>query len=111
MGELNISERIDGERVVLDLSGDIIFGQSNTALRAAIRKCISEDKTNLCLNMTDVMYLDSSGIGELISALTAVNRENGKLTLRNPSDRVQTLLEISRLMDIFDLEFDAARGH
>ena len=106
MAELDIGIRDERDVTVLDLDGDVVYGDTNDHLRAAIRKVLAEGTSKLCVDLSDVNYLDSSGVGELISALVAVNRENGTLTIRNPSDKVLTLLEISQLTNIFDLEFN-----
>jgi anti-sigma B factor antagonist len=110
MKELVISERRADDAIILDLSGDLIFGEANAALRSTMRRLLREGNTNITLNLEEVLYLDSSGIGELISALTAMNREeNGRLKLLNPTERIQTLLQISKLMDVFEIEYD--EGH
>ena len=108
MKQFTISERIVGDIVFLDLTGDLIFGEANKALRGTIRDLIDMGKVKIVLNLRDVAYLDSSGIGELISALTAINREeDGRLRILNPSDRIQYLFTISKLEDIFDIDYDA----
>lgn len=104
MSHLEITEREGDSGVVLDLSGDIIFGEANNALRWGIRNRLKEGKINITLNLEEVGYLDSSGIGELISALTAVNREGGNMVLLNPGERIMRLLEISKLTEIFEIE-------
>lgn len=107
MKQFTISERIVGDIVFLDLTGDLIFGEANKALRGAIRDLIGKGKVKIVLNLKDVAYLDSSGIGELISALTAINREeDGRLRILNPSDRNQHLFAISKLENIFDIDYD-----
>jgi len=104
MSQLTITEREGVGEVILDLNGDIIFGEANTALRNGIRNRLKDGKTNLTLNMREVGYLDSSGIGELISALTAVSREGGRMILLDPGERIMRLLEISKLTQIFEIE-------
>ncbi|REJ76159.1 MAG: anti-sigma factor antagonist [Acidobacteria bacterium] len=104
MSTLEIAERDNSEGTVLDLTGDIIFGEANTVLRTAIRNRLREGKSDIRLNLDHVGYLDSSGIGELISALTAVNREGGRLVLMNPGDRIMRLFEIAKLTEIFEIE-------
>lgn len=104
MSYLEIEEREGTDGIVLDLRGDIIFGEANTTLRHGIRNRLKEGKTHITLNMEEVGYLDSSGIGELISALTAVSREGGTLVLLNPGERITRLLEISKLTEIFEIE-------
>jgi len=111
MAELSISERHSGDVVILDLSGDVIFGESNTKLRGEIRRQLKNGHHKLSLNLKNVLYLDSSGIGELISALTAVNREeNGQLRILNPSNRVQHLFDISKLNEIFEIDYETDRA-
>ncbi|NNE67591.1 MAG: STAS domain-containing protein [Pyrinomonadaceae bacterium] len=110
MAELDIEVRDENNVAVLGLRGDVIYGDTNEKLRRAIREVLAGGKSNLCIDLSHVNYLDSSGVGELISALTAVNRENGTLLVRNPSDKVLTLLEISQLSNIFDLEFDRSKA-
>jgi anti-sigma B factor antagonist len=103
MAELIIAKREIDDRIILDLSGDIIFGEGTVKLRKEIRRLLEEGKNIICLNLENVRYVDSSGIGELISGLTAINRtENGQLKLLNPTPRLINLLEISKLLSIFD---------
>ncbi len=107
MSQLIINERQAGEFVVLDLEGNILFGERTSSLRRAIRRLISEGKKKISLNLKDVSYVDSGGIGEFISALTAINREeNGHLKLLNPNEKIYRLLEISKLHSIFDISRD-----
>ena len=107
MAELNITERRSGDTVILDLTGDVVFGESNTVLRSVIRDQIREGNPKLSLNLGGVGYLDSSGIGELISALTAVNREEGgQLRILNPTERIMQLFAISKLTEIFEIDYE-----
>ena len=103
MARLNISERQDGNLTILDLSGDITFGEGNVALRSVIRRALSEGKRHFLLNFSGVGYIDSSGIGELVSALIAINRESGQLRLTNISDRAEELLTICNLLKVFEV--------
>lgn len=106
MKELSISERTEGKTHVLDLDGEIIIGDATEKIRSKVRDCLEKGQTNLSLNMKEVEYLDSSGIGELISSLVAVQRLDGRFVLLNPNDKARQLLEISGLTDIFDVEFE-----
>lgn len=107
MAELKITERRSGDVVILDLNGDVIFGDSNTALRGEIRRQLRDGNHKLSINLGDVQYLDSSGIGELISALTAVNREEGgQLRILNPTNRTMHLFEVSKLTNIFEIDYE-----
>jgi anti-sigma B factor antagonist len=75
MAELNISERQAGDVVVLDMTGRITIGEGSIALRSAIRRLLEEGKTKILLNLAGVGYIDSSGIGELVSSYTAMARQ------------------------------------
>ncbi len=104
MAELIITEHETDNAVILDLQGDITFGDGNLTLRRAIRRRIGEGKNKIWLNLEKVFYIDSSGIGELISGLTSVRREDGgELKLIDPPERIQTLLEIAHLTKVFDI--------
>ena len=102
MAELNISERQVNNITIFDMSGDIIFGQGNVVLRSAIRRLLREGKKKILLNFSGVGFVDSSGIGELVSGFTAVNREGGQLKLLNLTQRIQHLLVITKLLTVFD---------
>jgi anti-sigma B factor antagonist len=102
MIELNISERQANGLTILDLSGNVTFDQGNAVLRSAIRRLLSEGKRNILLNFSNVCFVDSSGLGELVSGLTAINREDGQLKLLNLTQRTKELLEITKLSTIFE---------
>lgn len=102
MAELNISERQAGDVTILDLDGKITIGEGSVALRNAIRRLLGEGKNKILLNLGGVGYVDSSGIGELVSSYTAVNKEGGKLKLLNLTQKIQDLLAITKLLTVFD---------
>ena len=102
MAELNINERQAGDVTVLDMSGKITIGEGSVALRTAIRRLLEEGKKRILLNLAGVSYIDSSGIGELVSSYTAINKEGGQLKLLNLTDRIQNLLVITKLLTVFD---------
>ena len=102
MAELIISERRTGKITILDLSGDIIFSVGNVTLHSAIRNALGAGRKNILLNFLGVRFIDSSGVGELVSALTAINRESGQLKLCNLQPRIRELLTITHLLTIFD---------
>lgn len=103
MAELNISERQAGDVTVLDMSGKITIGEGSVALRTAIRRLLEENKKKILLNLAGVGYIDSSGIGELVSSYTAIDRENGQLKLLNLTQKLQDLLTITKLLTVFDV--------
>lgn len=102
MAELNISERQAGDVTILDMSGKVTIGEGSVALRNTIRRLLGEGKKNILLNLGEVGYIDSSGIGELVSSFTAVNKEGGKLKLLNLTQKIQDLLAITKLLTVFD---------
>jgi anti-sigma B factor antagonist len=103
MFELTIIERKSGDCTILDLNGDLIFGEGIIELRKVVRGLLGEGKKKIHLNLRLVGYVDSIGIGELISSFTAINREGGELKLLNPSTRVKELLAISKLLTVFEI--------
>lgn len=110
MAELNISERQAGDIVVLDLDGRITIGEGSVALRTAIRRLIEEGKKKILLNLGKVGYIDSSGIGELVSSYTAINKEQGQLKLLKLTQKLQDLLAITKLLTVFDVYDDEAEA-
>ena len=113
MAELNISERQAGDVTILDMDGKITIGEGSVALRNGIRRLLGEGKKKILLNLGNVGYVDSSGIGELVSSFTAVNKEGGQLKLLNLTQKIQDLLAITKLLTVFDTydnEGDALGG-
>jgi anti-sigma B factor antagonist len=98
MAELNISERRVGDLTILDMDGKITIGEGSVALRTAIRRLLEEGKKKILLNLARVGYIDSSGIGELVSSYTAINKESGELKLLNLTQKLQDLLTITKLL-------------
>ena len=90
MAELNISERQVGDVTVLDMDGKITIGEGSVALRTAIRRLLEEGKKKSLLNLARVGYIDSSGIGELVSSYTAIGTAGGQLKLLNLTQNFRT---------------------
>jgi anti-sigma B factor antagonist len=102
MAELKILERQEGDVTVLDMSGRITIGEGSVALRSAVRRLLEEGKKHILLNLAGVGYIDSSGIGELVSSYTAINKEGGQLKLLSLTQKLQDLLTITKLLTVFD---------
>ena len=102
MADLNISERQAGDVTILDMSGKVTIGEGSVALRNTIRKLLGEGKKSILLNLSEVGYVDSSGIGELVSSYSVVNKEGGSLRLLNLTQKIQDLLAITKLLTVFD---------
>ncbi|TAM81676.1 MAG: anti-sigma factor antagonist [Acidobacteria bacterium] len=93
---------------VVDVSGRITLGEACKELRDVIRGELGKGHKNLLLNLADVTYIDSSGIGELVSAFTAVSNQGGQLKLLNLTKKVHDLLQITKLYTVFDIHNDEA---
>jgi anti-sigma B factor antagonist len=98
---------MDGVTIV-DMSGRITLGEGSVILRDTIRDLVGKGQKKILLNLGDVTYIDSSGIGELVSAFTAVRREGGELKLLNLTKKVHDLLQITKLYTVFDIKDDEA---
>ncbi len=103
---LRATAREVGEAAVVDLSGRITLGEGSALLRQTIRGLLSEGQNRIVLNLGDVTYIDSSGIGELVSGYTAVKNSGGELKLLNLTKKVHDLLQITRLYTVFDVHSD-----
>jgi anti-sigma B factor antagonist len=101
------NRQVDGVAVV-DMSGRITLGEGSVVLRDTIRDLVGKGQKKILLNLGDVTYIDSSGIGELVSAFTAVRREGGELKLLNLTNKVHDLLQITKLYTDFDIKDDEA---
>ena len=103
MAELDVKERQAGDVTILDLRGEVRIGEGSIALRDAIRNLSAAGKKKILLNLAGVSYIDSSGIGELVSSYTAIGKEGGQLKLLNLTQKLQDLLTITKLLTVFDV--------
>jgi anti-sigma B factor antagonist len=93
---------------VVDLSGRITLGEGSVVLRDTVRELIGKGEKKILLNLGEVTYIDSSGIGELVSAFTTVRNQGGELKLLNLTKKVHDLLQITKLYTVFDVKDDEA---
>ncbi len=101
------TREVDGV-TILDLSGRITLGEGSGTLRDAVRDLVSKGSKKILLNLAEVDYIDSSGLGELVAAYTAVKNSGGDLKLVNLTKKVSDLLVITKLATIFDVKDDEA---
>ncbi|WP_252263496.1 STAS domain-containing protein [Paracidobacterium acidisoli] len=101
------TRQVDGV-TILDLSGRITLGEGSVMLRDSVRDLLSRGQKQILLNLADVNYIDSSGIGELVSAYTTVRNQGGELKLLNLTKKVHDLLQITKLYTVFDIKDDEA---
>ena len=93
---------------IVDLSGRITLGESSATLRETVRELLNKGQKRILLNLGDVSYIDSSGIGELVSGFTTVRNQGGDLKLLNLTKKVHDLLQITKLYTVFDVHSDEA---
>ncbi len=93
---------------IVDLSGKITLGEGGMTLREEVRKLVADGSKKIVLNLGDVNYIDSSGLGELVSAYTAVKHAGGELKLLNLTSKVRDLLVITKLVTVFDVKDNEA---
>jgi len=110
---MQIAEREVGAVTVLDLSGRITLGEGDTLLKDKLHSLLHQGKKNLLLNLGQVSYVDSAGLGALVRAYTTVTREGGTLRLVSITKKLQDLLSITKLLTVFetfDTEDEAMRS-
>jgi anti-sigma B factor antagonist len=103
---LRATHRDAGETTVVELGGRIVLGEGSALLRKTVRGLLEENRKRLVLNLADVDYIDSSGIGELVSAYTAVKNRGGELKLLHLTKKVHDLLQLTKLYTVFDVYTD-----
>jgi anti-sigma B factor antagonist len=101
------TRQIDGVTIV-DLSGRITLGEGSVVLRDTVKDLLGKGQKKILLNLGDVSYIDSSGIGELVSAFTSVRNQGGELKLLHLTKKVHDLLQITKLYTVFDVKDDEA---
>ncbi len=107
---VKLTNRQVGDVTVIDVAGRITLGEGASVLRDALRDLVKKDQKKILLNMKDVTYIDSSGIGELVSAYTSITNQGGLLKLLSLTHRVKDLLQITKLYTIFDVHEDEAHA-
>jgi len=105
---VKLSSRQVGDVTVLDVAGRITLGEGSSAMRDALRDLVTKNQKKILLNLGEVSYIDSSGIGELVSGFTTVTNSGGQLRLLNLTKRVKDLLQITKLYTVFDVHEDEA---
>ena len=110
MAHIKINEREAGDVTILDLSGKITIGEGSVQLREVVRGLLERGKKKLLINLGGVDYVDSSGIGELVSCFTTTKNQGGQLKLLNLTKKIRDLLQITKLLTVFDTYDDEAEA-
>ena len=97
-----VIRQVDGI-TILDLSGRITLGEGSIILRDSVHDALDKGSKNILLNLAQISYIDSSGVGELVSAFTSVKNAGGELKLLNLTQKVHDLLQITKLYTVFDI--------
>jgi anti-sigma B factor antagonist len=110
---MQIVERAVGDVIVLDLKGRIILGDGDEILKDKVNSLVNQGRRKIVLNLAEVPYVDSAGLGEIVRTYTTVSRQGGSLKLLNLTKKIADLLSITKLLTVFetfDSEPDAVRS-
>jgi anti-sigma B factor antagonist len=110
---MQIEERSAGDVMLLDLKGKMTLGEGDELLKDKINSLAMQGRRKIILNLADVPYIDSAGLGEIVRTYTTISRQGGQLKLLNLTKRIEDLLSITKLLTVFetyDNEADAVRS-
>ncbi|MFN0110634.1 MAG: STAS domain-containing protein [Blastocatellia bacterium] len=107
---MTIKERVSGNVTILDLDGKITLGDGDVQLREAVSKLIDNKSLKVILNLENVSYMDSAGLGEVVRSYTSVKNAGGDVKLLKVAKRISDLLTITKLHTVFDICDDEATG-
>ena len=111
---MEISERNDGNVTILGLAGRVTLGEGDILLKDKLHSLLNQGRKDVLLNLAQVSYVDSAGLGAIVSAYTTMTREGGSLKLANVTKKLQDLLSITKLLTVFetfDSEDEALRSY
>jgi anti-sigma B factor antagonist len=101
--QMTTNTREAGGVTIVDISGRIVLGEESAALRDLVCDLLSKGRKKILFNLGDVSYIDSSGLGHLVSAFTSVRKQEGELKLLNLTNKVHDVMQITRLYTVFDI--------
>ena len=99
---MQIDERTIGDVVVLDIKGRVQLGEGDEMLKDKVNSLLNQGRKKIVLNLAEVPYIDSAGLGEVVRTFTTVSRQGGNLKLLNLTKRITDLLAITKLLTVFD---------
>lgn len=99
---MDIKERVVGGVSILDLSGKIVLGEGDVQVKERIKDLLGDGQRRILLNLAEVNYIDSAGLGTLIGSYTTAKRDGGSLKLVNLTKRIKDLLAITKLITVFE---------
>ena len=107
---VKLSTRQAGDVTVVDVSGRVVIGEGSSLIREALRDLTTEGHKKILLNLTEVSYMDSTGIGELVAGFTSAQNAGGTVKLLGVTKHVKDVLQISRLYTVFEAFDDEAEA-
>jgi anti-sigma B factor antagonist len=107
---MNTTTRTVGDVTIVDITGRIVLGSESVALRSLVCDLLSEGHKKILLNLAEVNYIDSSGLGHLVSSFTTVRRQQGELKLLKLTNKVHDLMQITKLYTVFDIRDNEAEA-
>ena len=102
MKNLHIRDRRVGQVTILDIEGNLRIGEGSAELQKAIRRLLAEGQNQILLNLAQVAYIDSSGLGEMVAAHVATGKSGGEIKLLHLTQRVRELMTITKLVTVFE---------
>jgi len=103
---MELKSREDGDITILTVSGDLVIGEPETTFKKTVTQLLEEGRVNLLVDLSNVGFLDSSGLGALVRALTQSQKEGGQTKLLNAGPQVRKLLQMTKLDSVFELHSD-----
>jgi len=107
---VTLKTRQSGDVTVVEVAGQLLLGEGSSALREALRGLVAKGQTKLLLDLGGLTYLDSSGIGELVGGFATVRNHGGQVKLLHLTKRIQDILQITKLVTVFDVFDDEQRA-
>jgi anti-sigma B factor antagonist len=108
--DMKMTSRTVGPVSIVDISGRIVLGTESAALRSMVSDLLAKGHKKILLNLAEVNYIDSTGLGHLVSAFTTVRKGGGELKLLKLTNKVHDLMQITRLYTVFDIRDDEAEA-
>jgi anti-sigma B factor antagonist len=105
---MKLSTRKSGNAIIIDIDGKIVLGDGDVEIKRTVDQLISKGNKNFILNLAHVPYLDSAGLGEIIRCFTSLRKSGGNFKLLSPNQRIIDLLNITKLLDVFDIHDNEA---
>ena len=106
---ITTTRKVDNVNII-DLSGRITIGEGTVILRDAVTNLVKNQEKHILLNLADISYIDSSGLGELVRCFSTVSKDGGKLKLLSLTTKIRDLLSITKLLTVFDVYDDEANA-